>query len=237
MPESPTGKRSKVRSRVRAALVWWMHRRRLSALALLLVLVVAGVWASPQARAWWHLRAARRESERYHTAQAIRHLKVCREIWPRDPEVLLLSARTARRAGVYGDSERLLALYEQERGRDDAYTFERLLLDAERNQDQVVDQCWRLVEAGHPESALLLEALARGYVRRYRLGLARRCLDRWGQLQPDNPQMHYLDGLFHLDYAHAVSAATASYARAVELDPDHEEARLGLAVCLLTSKE
>jgi tetratricopeptide (TPR) repeat protein len=175
--------------------------------------------------------------ERYHTSQAIRHLRPCRETWPRDPEVLLLAARAARRVGVYGDSERLLSAYERERGRDDAFAFERLLLDAERNQDQVVEQCWKLVEGGHPESALLLEALARGYLRRYRLGMARRCLDRWRQSQPDNTQMLYLDGLFHLDYAHAMSAAVASYGRAVELDPDHEEARLGLAVSLLTIKD
>ena len=59
MPESPPiGKLSKVRSRLRAALVWWMHRRRLIALALLLALVVGGAaWATPQVRAWRHLRA------------------------------------------------------------------------------------------------------------------------------------------------------------------------------------
>ncbi len=237
-PGAPAGRWSKVRSRLRAALVWCSYRRRLSVLALLFILVAAGIaLAAPQLRAWRHLRAARAEVERYHTSQAIRHLLLCRETWPRDPEVLLLSARTARRVGVYGDSERLLSMYRQEQGRDAAYSFERLLLDAECNQDQVVEQCWRFVEDGHPESALLLESLTRGYMRRYRLGLARRCLDRWQQLQPDNPQMLYLDGLFHLDYAHATSAAVASYGRAVELDPDHEEARLGLAVALLTSKD
>jgi tetratricopeptide (TPR) repeat protein len=241
MPESPRAparRWSKARSRLRAILIWGAHRRRLSALALLLALLAAAAaWAAPQVRAWRHLRAARAELERYHTPQAIRHLKVCRETWPRDPEVLLLAARAARRAGVYGDSERLLALYEQERGRDAAVTFERLLLDAEANQDPVVERCWQLVEQGHPDSALLLEALARGYMRRYRLGMARRCLDRWRQAQPDNPQMLYLDGLFHLDYAHAASAAVDSYGRAVELDSEHEEARLGLAVALLTGKD
>src|SRR6185437_12616635 len=64
-----------------------------------------------------------------------------------------------------------------------------------------------------------------------------RCLDRWREAQPYNPQLHYLNGLFHLDYAHAASAAVESYGRAVELDPDHEEARIGLAVALLLRKE
>jgi predicted Zn-dependent protease len=149
---------------------------------------------------------------------------------------LLLAARAARRAGVHGDTERLIALYVEQRGRDEAVTFERLLLDAELHQDQVVERCWSYVEAGHADTDLLLEALTRGYLRRYRIGLARRCLDRWRQLQPDNPQMHYLEGLFQLDYIHALSPAVESYHRAVELDADHEEARLGLAVALLTNK-
>jgi tetratricopeptide (TPR) repeat protein len=194
------------------------------------------VWAAPQYRAWHHRRAAREELRHYHTAQAINHLRACRETWPRDPEVMLLAARAARRAGVHADSERLLAMYLEERGRDDAFDFERLLLDAELRQDQVVERCWGYVEAGHADTDLLLEALTRGYLRRYRIGLARRCLDRWRQLQPDNPQMHYLEGLFQLDYVHALSPAVESYRRAVELDADHEEARLGLAVALLTNK-
>ena len=189
MPESPPiGNPSLVHSRLRAAGVWLMHRRRLTVLALLLAFIVGGaVWARPQLRAWWHLRAARAEIEHYHTSQAIRHLKVCREVWPNDPEVLLLSARAARRAGVYGDCERLLSLYEKERGRDDVFKFERLLLDAECNQDQVVERCWQLIEEGNPNSSLLMESLARGYMRRYRLGMARRCLDRWRQSAAGQP--------------------------------------------------
>jgi tetratricopeptide (TPR) repeat protein len=237
-PASAARRRVGVRPRLRSALAWASSRRRLSAIALLAAVVAAAsAWAAPQVRAWRHLRAARTELGHYHTSQAIRHLKVCRELWPHDPAVMLLAARAARRAGVYGDGARLLSLYEQERGRDDAVAFERLLLAAETDQDAVVERCWQLVEAGHPDSPLLMESLARGYMRRYPLGMARRCLDRWGQSQPDSPQVHYLDGLFHLDYAHAVSAAVASYARAVELDPEHEEARLGLAVALLTSKD
>jgi Flp pilus assembly protein TadD len=247
MPDSPpaevgtakVSKWRKVRSWTLAVLTWGLlHRRRPVAAALVLGLVVAALaWARPHLRAWHHLRAARTEVQRYHTPQAIRHLRICREFWPRDPEVLLLAARAARRAGVYGDSERLLSIYLQDQGRDDDFVFEQLLLDAECNQDQVVDQCWQYVEEGRYDVPLLLEALTRGYLRRYRLGLARRCLDRWQQLQPDNPQMFYLEGLFHLDYVHALSAAADSYRRAVELDADHEEARLGLAVALLTSRD
>jgi tetratricopeptide (TPR) repeat protein len=177
------------------------------------------------------------ELQRYHTAQAIRHLRLCRDVWPRDPEVLLLAARASRRARVYADTERLLGMYREVRGRDDAFLFEYLLLLTERDLDPVADQCWQYVEEGRFDVPLLLEALTRGYLRQYRLGKVRLCLDRWRQLQPDNPQVLYLEGLVLLDYIHDRSAAVDTYRRALELDPDHEEVRLGLAVALLDGKD
>src|SRR5581483_11146478 len=84
--------------------------RRLRLVRCLLILVVvmgltagAGLLAYPYFRAWQHVRAAHAESQRYHNAQAIRHLQICRDAWPRDPQVLLLAARAARRAQVYDD--------------------------------------------------------------------------------------------------------------------------------------
>lgn len=208
---------------------------------LLLVLVDltygVSIRVRPQVRAWYHRRAARTELQHYHTAQAIRHLLICREIWPDDPEVLLLSARAARRAQVYGDADHLLKLYRDIRGRDDAHNFELLMLAAEGRVDEVSEQCWKCIEEGRFDEILLMEALARGYLRQYRLGQARLCLNRWKEVQPDNPQAYYLEGLLNLDYVHAASEAVKSYRQAVELDADHEEARLGLAVALLTEKK
>ena len=212
-------------------------RRRMWLLLVLVVSIAAAVAvARPHLRAWYHLRAARAELKRYHNAQAIPHLRVCRDIWPNDPDVLLLAARAARRARVYGDSERLLGMYRKLRGHDDAHAFEQLLLTAECRVDEAADFCWSQVEAGHADSPLILEALTRGYLGQYRLRQAQRCLERWKRLQPDNPQLYSLEGLFQLDYLHAISTAADCYGRALELDPDHEEARLGLAVALLMGK-
>jgi tetratricopeptide (TPR) repeat protein len=198
--------------------------------------VAALIAARPYLRAGYHLRRARSELQRYHNPQAIRHLHICRQTWPRDPEVLLLAARAARRARVYADTERLLRMYHEARGRDEAFTFEEMLLAAETRLEQVADRCWSQVEAGHADAPLILEALTRGYLRQYRLGQARLCLDRWLRMQPDAPQALYLEGLLNLDYIHSHAAALTSYRRAVELDPEHEEARLGLAVALLSEK-
>jgi tetratricopeptide (TPR) repeat protein len=205
-------------------------------LVLLGLAAGAGFAIRPHVRAWYHRRAARKELQRYHNRQAIDHLLICRAIWPRDPETLLMSARAARRARVYGDSERLLGLYREIRGRDDAYTFEQLLVGAETRVDEFAVPCWKLVEDGSYDAPLLMEALTRGYLRQYRLGPALNCLERWKQDQPDNPQLFYLEGLFKLDYVHSSTGAVNSYRRAVELDEDHEEARLGLAVALMHDK-
>jgi predicted Zn-dependent protease len=190
----------------------------------------------PHLRAWYHRRIARMELERYHAPQAIGHLQICREIWPHDPEVLLLAARAARCIRVYGDSERLLGMYRQVRGHDQAHALEQLLLLAECQGEGATEQCWSRVEAGDADAPLYLEALTRGYLRQYRLGWARICLDRWRKLQPDNTQALYLEGLTLLDYLHDRAAAVDSLRRVLELDPDHEEARLGLAVALLMGK-
>jgi tetratricopeptide (TPR) repeat protein len=207
------------------------------ALMLLLGLLIAGyALASPQLRAWHHLRAARLDLERYHNFQAIAHLQACLRIWPTNAEALLLSARAARRAGAYDEAERGLEKYRDVRGLDATGSFEELLLSAERNVEQVAAVCRHHVEQGHPESPLILEALSRGYLRQYRLQEANFCLDLWLKSQPDNTRALCLKGQFHLDYEKSPDRAVESYRRAVQLDPEHEEARLGLAIVFLETK-
>ncbi len=221
----------------------WSRRLRIRSRRLWLLLALVGLMVGvtvglrPHLRAWYHRRIARMELQRYHTLQAIRHLQICREIWPRDPEVLLLAARASRCIRVYGDSERLLQMYQEDRGRDQAHARELLLLLAECQAGEAAEQCWSRVEKGDADAPLYLEALMRGYLRQYRLGKARICLDRWKELQPDNPQALYLEGLVWLDYLHDRAAAVDCYRRVLELDPDHEEARLGLAVAQLMGKD
>jgi tetratricopeptide (TPR) repeat protein len=218
-------------------LVSLLRSPRLWAAVILLGLVAAGIaLAAPQLTAWYHLRAAHSALERYHNPEAVRHLQECLRIWPADPDVLLLAARAARRGRSHEEAERFLEKYQQARGLDEAGSFEQLLLSAERRVDQVAAVCRHHVEHGHPDAPLILEALTRGYLRQYRLGEARFCLDRWRQLQPDNVQALCFEGELHLDYEHARTAAADSYRQALQLDPEHEEARLGLAIALVENK-
>src|SRR6516162_2782194 len=131
-----------------------------------LAILVAGwfvlkPWLLPRLQAWDHVHSARSELKNYHNPQALRHLKECMRQWPDDPDLLLLTARAERRALHYAEAERLLERYQEARGLDDAYSFEQLLLTAERRVDRVADQCWRFVENGHEDTVLILEALTR----------------------------------------------------------------------------
>jgi predicted Zn-dependent protease len=214
------------------------YRRVFIGLGLLLALATAGALLfGRQAVAWYHFRAAQAAVRAYHNPQAVRHLQACLPVWPDDPDVLLLAARALRRARAYGESEHALNKYRRARGLDEAYSFEQLLLTAEQDVDQVAAVCRKHVEQGHPDAPLILEALTRGYLWQYRLHEARFCLDQWLKLQPDNPQALCMDGEFRLDYERAVDRAGESYRRAVELDPENEEARQGLAIVLLETKK
>jgi tetratricopeptide (TPR) repeat protein len=213
-------------------------RRRILVVILVPLLGLAAglALASPHLRAWYHLRAAKADLQAYHNPQAVRHLQTCLRVWPDSPDVLLLSARAARRAGSYPEAERCLEKYRQARGVDEVGSFEELLLSAERDVDQAAAACRRRVEQDDPDAPLMLEALARGYMRQYRLGEALFCLDVWLKKQPDNPQALCLKGQFHLDYERSPDRALESYRRALQLDPEHEEARQGLAILLLQTK-
>jgi predicted Zn-dependent protease len=220
-----------------AALGRLLRNPRLWGVVVLLSLVAAGLaLTAPHMRGWYHLRAARSELQRYHNPQAIRHLQVCLHVWPDDPEVLILAARAARRARVYGDAERCLEKYQKARGIDDALNFEQLLLSAERNVDQVAEVCRRHIEEGHPDTPLILEALTRGYLWQYRLVEARTALRRWKENQPENAQVFCLEGQLYFDYERSMHAAQDSYRQAVKLDPDNEEAHLGMAISCLQAR-
>src|SRR5438552_817228 len=99
LPLPPVRRRS---SRLRWARVLfgslWRNPLRCLAIVALLALTGLGLWvAGRHLWAGYHLRAARAAVARYHNAEAEQHLRACLSVWPKDPEVLLLAARTARR--------------------------------------------------------------------------------------------------------------------------------------------
>jgi len=210
------------------------HPGRSLVVLTLLALIAWGLGVGgTQLWAAYHLRAARKDLDRYHTQEAGDHLQACLRVWPNDADVLFLAARAARRAGQFDYAEEFLARCQELHGRDDRISLERALLTAESGDvDDVLKFCTARVNAGDPESPLILEALARGLLRDYRLAEADRAVRTWQERNPDDPMAHLLRGrVSHEMYAD--STAIAAYRRALVIDPEMDDARDGLAAILM----
>lgn len=210
------------------------HPLRALVVLVLLAAIGTSVWLT--GRHLWvehHLRAARKAVASYHNLDATAHLEICLGQRPDHPESLLLAARTARRLKAFADAERYLDRYLRACGEDDELNIERILLRAEHGEvDAVLMFCRALIAREHSSSSLVLEALAAGYVRVYRLGEAEDILGFWLEREPDNTQALLNRGQL-LELQQRPSDAVVSYRRAVEVDPEHDEVRQRLASALI----
>src|SRR5262249_25140043 len=160
--------------------------------ALLLPLMgVALAAAGLHLWAWHHFREANRLGERQQFAEAYAHYAQSLRVWPWSASSHFLAGRTAPRAGLYPEAERHLGECQRRPGGASAPSvplgLERVLLQAQAGDVGEVDGVlWAYVEKKKPETPLILEALARGYVRMLRLGPAFRCLQMLLEREPDN---------------------------------------------------
>lgn len=223
-----------------AAVFGPIRRRPARSLAILLLLTLTAFGlslAGVQLWAAYHFRAARAAVDRYHTAEAETHIRACLGVWPNDPAVLLLAARVTRRAGLFDESEGFLDRYRELRGRDEEQTLERTLLTAERGDvDDVLKFCQAKVDANDPASPLILEALARGCLRSYRLADAEWAVETWVGRDANNAMAQFLRGRV-AEERFAQTDAAGAYRRALEIDPDLDAARDRLAALLLAMNQ
>src|SRR5262249_20827582 len=135
----------------------------------------------------YHLRAARVASEKGHNADAIPHLDWCARIKPDHREVLLLSARGARRAGAFEAADIFLRRYTQLCGDEEAVVLERLLYRMTRGEIETVGPILRLKLAeGGAQARLIREAIVAGLIDRFRWKEARGFLEEWLAEAPDD---------------------------------------------------
>jgi tetratricopeptide (TPR) repeat protein len=197
------------------------------------VLVLGGWLLWRPCLAEYHLAVARRAVARCQNLRAEEHLQRCLQLRPADPRALLLAARVARRVAQFDVAEQALDHYQDLRGADDHLVLERVLLRASRgNVDEVRPFCKARIDEEHPTADLVREAVVAGLIQGYRLQEASIHLRDWLQRDPDCTPALLLDGSvqeLHLDLA----AAQASFGRVVDLDPDHDDARLRLVSILL----
>jgi tetratricopeptide (TPR) repeat protein len=209
------------------------HRRAALLAGLVVVLLSsAGGWYLWLQRPVW---AAHEALSRYDFPAALEQLEVRAGRWPADAGVYFLAARTARRLTAYDKAQRYLSAYEHSRTTDkDTALLESLLQrcqtgDLEPSVEQYLRQ---LVANDHPESALILEAVTRGYMQQLRFHEAKECVHLCLERDPNNGQALVLLGLV-CQRLNRYGDALDSYRRLLMLYPEHREGKLRLAECLL----
>ncbi len=146
---------------------------------------------------------------------------------------LLLAARTARRQAAYTQAQRFLDRRHAVRGSDDDFVLEQLLLWAEQGNPEAGGEFLPSRAREDPATApLIWEALARGFVRSFRLDIAKKVTKQWLEAQPDNSEAHQLYGAV-LELREQFGEAIESFRNALALDRDRDDVRLRLAVLLV----
>jgi tetratricopeptide (TPR) repeat protein len=207
------------------------------ALSVLVLLAVILTGAGAHGWAGYHFREAERLVQRQEFAAAHAHYARCLEVWRHSPASELRAARAARRAGLYPEAEQHLARCRQLQGEDPGtgvpLALETLLLQAQSGDvGEVEEVLWEYVKKEKPETPLILEALARGYVRMFRLGTALRCLQMLLERQPDNVEALVMRAKIR-EGGGEPEDSVGDFRRALDLAPEREDARLGLARVLL----
>ena len=137
---------------------------------LLLVLVGSLGWLGGSAL-WvrWDRGEAEKALAEYDFAEARRRLARCITIHPRDPELRMLAAQTARRDGDPDFAEQQLDVHRDLIGElSPGEALERALLMVQRgNVRKVLDALIEDLDLHHPESEHILEALVMGCVQDY----------------------------------------------------------------------
>jgi tetratricopeptide (TPR) repeat protein len=208
------------------------HCRR--ALLLIVVLLpVIGLGGYVGGRAVWAehlLRAAAHESEKGDFAAAEAYLRRCVELRPAGVATHFALARAARRAGDYRQAEQSLDTCQRLQGQSDALTLERGLLRAQQGDVTPEREAWLMGTVGpdHPDRPQVLEALARGAIQASNWPKAMTCLNELLERRPASYPGRLLRG--HVwEELDQQDEALEDYQRAVEINPEPPEARLGLA--------
>lgn len=211
------------------------RRPRTMMLLALVVLVGSGTIFFGYARSQWH--AAIHCLNEGRPAAARQHLRWCLKAWPYSPEVHRLAGRAARLDLDFDAAEKHLHRSLQLQGQaTEAIQLEFLLLRAQTGQvDEVAGPLLKCVEEKHPESAVILETLARHYMRNLQLKEAYACLTEWMDVQPHRATPYHWRGWVH-ERLNNHRRAMEDYQKALELDPDLFAVRLRVAEMQLEDK-
>lgn len=214
------------------------HPARALTVALLLVLFGASAcWAAARLYVDYHRRAAQQALARFDFDAAERHLAASVRLNPRNSALLFEMARTERRAGHYEQASDHLQKCRQLEPRNPEHALEAILL---RFQTGEIAESERLlqqeVDHDNPDADLILEAMAKGYIERYRLGSAMYCLNRLLEREPDQVVALLLRASLWKTAGNQTKSEE-DLRHAVEAQPEHRSARLQFGEQLLLTRQ
>jgi predicted Zn-dependent protease len=180
-------------------------------------------------------RTAAQEAERNHRFEdAERSLETCRRLHVTDAETQRLAARVARRRDDLDEAERRLDTLDAAHGITPEGALERGLVKAQRLEVSEAERRHlnELVQKNHPDSAGILEVLAKVALKQYRFPEALYSLDQLIEKDPGHVPAFVLRGRLW-DAERKYDEARQDFEKAVELQPDNATARLYLADTLV----
>ena len=208
--------------------------RMLSSTLLSVILLAASSFYGWAVYSW---RQAGVDADAQRFEASGRRLDFCRRVWPKDPALLLLSAKTSRKMGDYAAAEgylnRYFALRTESR---DAGQLEFLLLRIETGDEEAADPLFVLVDQGHAQSTEILEAISMSYMKRLRYQAANACLSKWIELFPEEALPYDWRGWIY-ERTSTPALAHRDYEKALELDPGRMLVRLRLVELCLDEKK
>lgn len=191
-----------------------------------------GYYLSRQLSARHHLQQARRALDDGNYPAALADLEACRKVWPRDPEVSLLLARTQWMSGNYSEADKQLRACKEAGGDAQQLALEAQMLAASAGSLEQVEVVLRKqLEAQHPDRRYILEALIRGNLIRQQAEEAERLATLWIEESPGHWQPWLLRGIARTMLSRELLSTTYEQAKSdfqhvLELKPDHDLACL-----------
>ncbi len=209
-----------------------MKQRIGLALGCLFLLSVGAAVLVPYAWSRSYLANAEQALRRKDREAARQHLQRSLQIWPRSPRARFLAIQTARRLDSYAEAEHFLVDYERRWGETEESRLEWLLLGVQQGDlAGALPYLQSLVDAKHSATPLILEAMAKGYLRVARWSSMLICLNRLLQNEPRNAVALLLRGK-RCEGIHDLEHAAQDFEHVLDLVPNCSEARLRLAETL-----
>lgn len=208
--------------------------RILSGLACLAIIAFVAVFVvRPNWRAyvaWRHVEAALSADDLSLTRSALEDYL---RLWPSSGRAHFLLARALRRTEDFSATRRHLKEARRHQWPTVALDLEYKLLQAQAGGVRAAETALQeYLEADHPDSAFIFEALVIGYLRNNLLNDAHHWASAWNQRWPGNWRCQMLLGQV-LERGLKLSLAADAYALAFELNPNDIDVRHRLAQSLL----